>query len=115
MYLYLCCFFFFFSSRSRHTICALGTGVQTCALPIFVGFVNANSIAVVASGKAPGKTRDAHLGDPQEAARNAAWRLAGCHPAGPGRFAAALRLSSLMYITYTSLLVPCSAAKQPRR
>src|SRR3546814_1202556 len=24
----------FFSSRIRHTICALGTGVQTCALPI---------------------------------------------------------------------------------
>src|SRR3546814_10686532 len=23
-----------FSSRRRHTICALGTGVQTCALPI---------------------------------------------------------------------------------
>src|SRR3546814_1045411 len=26
---------FFFSSRRRHTRCALGTGVQTCALPIF--------------------------------------------------------------------------------
>src|SRR3546814_3243692 len=25
----------FFSSRRRHTICALVTGVQTCALPIF--------------------------------------------------------------------------------
>src|SRR3546814_4423471 len=25
---------FFFSSRKRHTRCALGTGVQTCALPI---------------------------------------------------------------------------------
>src|SRR3546814_2614574 len=29
---YLC--FFFFSSRRRHTRCALVTGVQTCALPI---------------------------------------------------------------------------------
>src|SRR3546814_7957182 len=29
--------FFFFSSRRRHTRCALVTGVQTCALPIFVG------------------------------------------------------------------------------
>src|SRR3546814_8826367 len=28
------CFFLFFSSRSRHTRCALVTGVQTCALPI---------------------------------------------------------------------------------
>src|SRR3546814_7537530 len=27
-------FLFFFSSRRRHTICALVTGVQTCALPI---------------------------------------------------------------------------------
>src|SRR3546814_2574588 len=26
--------FFFFSSRGRHTRCALVTGVQTCALPI---------------------------------------------------------------------------------
>src|SRR3546814_7094044 len=34
---YLCvdwCIFFFFSSRRRHTRCALVTGVQTCALPI---------------------------------------------------------------------------------
>src|SRR3546814_3018042 len=29
------CVFFFFSSRRRHTICALVTGVQTCALPIY--------------------------------------------------------------------------------
>src|SRR3546814_10119252 len=29
--------FFFFSSRRRHTICALVTGVQTCALPISFG------------------------------------------------------------------------------
>src|SRR3546814_18162591 len=28
------CTFFFFSSRRRHTRCALVTGVQTCALPI---------------------------------------------------------------------------------
>src|SRR3546814_8628587 len=28
------CIFFFFSSRRRHTRCALVTGVQTCALPI---------------------------------------------------------------------------------
>src|SRR3546814_9249214 len=31
---YLICLFFF-SSRRRHTRCALVTGVQTCALPIF--------------------------------------------------------------------------------
>src|SRR3546814_14389232 len=28
--------FFFFSSRIRHTRCALVTGVQTCALPIWI-------------------------------------------------------------------------------
>src|SRR3546814_7460923 len=30
--------FFFFSSRRRHTSCALVTGVQTCALPICFAF-----------------------------------------------------------------------------
>src|SRR3546814_3366232 len=30
------CLFFFFSSRRRHTSCALVTGVHTCALPISV-------------------------------------------------------------------------------
>src|SRR3546814_5010854 len=30
----LSCVFVFFSSRRRHTRCALVTGVQTCALPI---------------------------------------------------------------------------------
>src|SRR3546814_9764119 len=38
-FLYLvavCCIgFFFFSIRRRHTRCALVTGVQTCALPIW--------------------------------------------------------------------------------
>src|SRR3546814_4704995 len=31
---------FFFSSRRRHTRCALVTGVQTCALPILLKKVN---------------------------------------------------------------------------
>src|SRR3546814_12551021 len=31
----LSCFSFFLSSRRRHTRCALVTGVQTCALPIY--------------------------------------------------------------------------------
>src|SRR3546814_6542355 len=40
MFVYLCTsycigfYLFFFSSRRRHTRCALVTGVQTCALPI---------------------------------------------------------------------------------
>src|SRR3546814_8530596 len=32
--------FFFFSSRRRHTRCALVTGVQTCALPILCDAVD---------------------------------------------------------------------------
>src|SRR3546814_6586371 len=34
--------FFFFSSRRRHTRCALVTGVQTCALPILERLYRAN-------------------------------------------------------------------------
>src|SRR3546814_7070212 len=35
----MCCLFLFFcSSRRRHTRCALVTGVQTCALPIYAAF-----------------------------------------------------------------------------
>src|SRR3546814_948234 len=39
VYCILCFFVFFFSSRRRHTRCALVTGVQTCALPILIGVV----------------------------------------------------------------------------
>src|SRR3546814_9103675 len=37
MILFICSIFvfFFFASRRRHTRCALVTGVQTCALPIY--------------------------------------------------------------------------------
>src|SRR3546814_9317120 len=35
MLMCLCIMWFFFSSRRRHTSCALVTGVQTCALPSF--------------------------------------------------------------------------------
>src|SRR3546814_1388333 len=40
--LYYSSFVFFFSSRRRHTRCALVTGVQTCALPISI---NVNGVA----------------------------------------------------------------------
>src|SRR3546814_9568116 len=41
---------FFFSSRRRHTRCALVTGVQTCALPI-----SRRSLAEAVRGKAIGR------------------------------------------------------------
>src|SRR3546814_9960015 len=40
--------FFFFSSRRRHTRCALVTGVQTCALPISIGTGGADRRALEA-------------------------------------------------------------------
>src|SRR3546814_19514353 len=36
---------FFFSSRRRHTRCALVTGVQTCALPIYLHGLAANLVS----------------------------------------------------------------------
>src|SRR3546814_5834406 len=36
-------FLFFFSSRRRHTRCALVTGVQTCALPIWSPWVDTST------------------------------------------------------------------------
>src|SRR3546814_8682089 len=44
--------FFFFSSRRRHTRCALVTGVQTCALPIsYKDFYHTFSVLVGPDGK----------------------------------------------------------------
>src|SRR3546814_2172331 len=42
--------FFFFSSRRRHTRCALVTGVQTCALPILMPPVSTAASISVAEG-----------------------------------------------------------------
>src|SRR3546814_5202692 len=55
--LFLCLrpFLFFFSSRRRHTRCALVTGVQTCALPIFAVDTHIFRISN-RTGLAPGKT-----------------------------------------------------------
>src|SRR3546814_4734793 len=56
-----CMFFvlFFFSSRRRHTRCALVTGVQTCALPICRGCASApargGSAGSVSSLSAPAR------------------------------------------------------------
>src|SRR3546814_4772015 len=44
VYIFFC---FFFSSRRRHTRCALVNGVQTCALPISAGRL-ANELAKAA-------------------------------------------------------------------
>src|SRR3546814_12156128 len=49
--------FFFFSSRRRHTRCALVTGVQTCALPISHAFMvklDLDCISIVPECRCPG-------------------------------------------------------------
>src|SRR3546814_4708307 len=43
-------FVFFFSSRRRHTRCALVTGVQTCALPIFLIATLLAGLILIAAG-----------------------------------------------------------------
>src|SRR3546814_7956513 len=52
------CYCFFFSSRRRHTRCALVTGVQTCALPILgigilpgIGAGTSNIVSYIAAKK----------------------------------------------------------------
>src|SRR3546814_11832692 len=52
---------FFFSSRRRHTRCALVTGVQTCALPIFIE--NTAAPDLVAAGIAGLHVRGARASD----------------------------------------------------
>src|SRR3546814_7925192 len=44
-----CCYCFFFSSRRRHTRCALVTGVQTCALPILKALTKTTASANAAT------------------------------------------------------------------
>src|SRR3546814_8313331 len=42
--------FFFFSSRRRHTRCALVSGVQTCALPIYTPTASPVALAARLAG-----------------------------------------------------------------
>src|SRR3546814_4470096 len=51
----LCRAIFFFSSRRRHTRCALVTGVQTCALPISKVYPTSRIAVSHAHQTSPGK------------------------------------------------------------
>src|SRR3546814_6427584 len=84
---YVLDFLFMFSSRRRHTRCALLTGVQTCALPIFP-----NAIIAVKSSRVAGAIPAGVRGDGSDCA--AAKRLLsqmsgllgrGCPPASIGK------------------------------
>src|SRR3546814_2635171 len=54
-------FVFFFSSRRRHTRCALVTGVQTCAVPIF-GFGLGEFVVADADRLGPQRVADPGTG-----------------------------------------------------
>src|SRR3546814_12647700 len=47
----LMCVWFFFSSRRRHTRCALVTGVQTCALPIATSYTRDGTFHLDSNGQ----------------------------------------------------------------
>src|SRR3546814_6023725 len=88
--IYLFVVFFFFSSRRRHTRCALVTGVQTCALPIFgVGreqgaILVAQDIAVADLAIIGGRPADAEIVElPAQRALRAIFEAAVAHVAAP--------------------------------
>src|SRR3546814_6460783 len=73
LYDMLCCVCFFFSSRRRHTRCALVTGVQTCALPICLAALALPMLAWAQAATAPATAADA------EPAATVPWQL-NLHP-----------------------------------
>src|SRR3546814_3517340 len=68
----------FFSSRRRHTICALVTGVQTCALPIFGGLFGADAMPQRQIGE---KGASEHFQGPRDNPAGA--RAKQCAPPAP--------------------------------
>src|SRR3546814_15031073 len=68
-------FLFFFSSRRRHTRCALVTGVQTCALPISITLLPSKASAPPTHRSASATTQDSPPPEPHQPLR-----LASPHP-----------------------------------
>src|SRR3546814_6350896 len=71
---------FFFSSRRRHTRCALVTGVQTCALPIFDARARAGdpealrrSGSIRDNGRVPLRANGRHIGITAQIPAGAVW------------------------------------------
>src|SRR3546814_218025 len=91
VYILLLCFLcFFFSSRRRHTICALVTGVQTCALPIWS--VSSFATALTKSGwstcpqagvRYSGEARSTRVPGSPSSAASASRRVAAASPTLP--------------------------------
>src|SRR3546814_4911984 len=72
---------FFFSSRRRHTRCALVTGVQTCALPIFFTLTQ----ELTAAAGLPAYEVSNHARPGEESRHNLTyWRYGDYAGIGPG-------------------------------
>src|SRR3546814_9398491 len=67
--------FFFFSSRRRHTRCALVTGVQTCALPILEAWNRVALAPLLRSGRGAAGSLEAHCFSPSPAKREREARM----------------------------------------
>src|SRR3546814_14066569 len=77
---------FFFSSRRRHTRCALVTGVQTCALPILLRDTGAVLVDAAANPALEAEIRAAIEDGDAIITDLHVWRV------GPGRYAAIVSL-----------------------
>src|SRR3546814_14876420 len=73
---------FFFSIRRRHTRCALVTGVQTCALPIYFAGVSFRAVSSAQAGKAWNVARQGHG---RKDRRTGAHQGSGCRTRASGR------------------------------
>src|SRR3546814_2585700 len=97
----------FFSSRRRHTSCALVTGVQTCALPILLAGV---IMALLWESFSKGSRRFLALGNSEEACRlmglNPRKILVSAFSIGGLFFA----LSALVYVTRIQAVEPARMA-----
>src|SRR3546814_3008370 len=79
LYVVFVCVCVFFSSRRRHTICALVTGVQTCALPI-CSYGRIFPQRAVPTAKFLRAIRGCRRRFPARRTQGGAWGWLLCHP-----------------------------------
>src|SRR3546814_12861445 len=116
---------FCFSSRRRHTRCALVTGVQTCALPISddgrIVYANEAAAARLGRGVADGATLASLFEDPAQQSALAApvgdmrWTNVDAllHTLGNGRFWASTSISKVQLAGLDRLLVVARDVSAP--